>query len=89
MAQLTELLNRWRDDLSAWAIPDHITAGVAESPWVLPRQVFARRADRLRQAPAGPSFERAWEALDPAGSVLDIGSGPARRACHWPRASPR
>jgi SAM-dependent methyltransferase len=80
VTQPTELLNRWRDDLSAWAIPDHITAGVAESPWVLPRQVFARRADRLRQAPAGPSFERAWEALDPAGSVLDVGSG-AGAAC--------
>jgi SAM-dependent methyltransferase len=80
VAPLTELLSRWREDLAAWAIPDHITAGVAESPWVLPRQVFARRADRLRRAPAGPSFERAWEALDPAGSVLDIGSG-AGAAC--------
>ena len=80
MTPLTELLDQWRDDLSAWAIPDHITAGAAESPWVLPRQVFARRADRLRQAPGGPSFERAWEALDPAGSVLDVGSG-AGAAC--------
>jgi SAM-dependent methyltransferase len=77
---LPELLNRWREDLSAWAIPDHITAGAAESPWVLPRQVFARRADRLRRAPGGPSFERAWEALDPAGSVLDVGAG-AGAAC--------
>jgi SAM-dependent methyltransferase len=72
---LTELLDRWREDLSAWAIPDRITAGVAESPWVLPRQVFVRRADRLRRAPGGPSFERAWEALDPPGSVLDVGAG--------------
>jgi 2-polyprenyl-3-methyl-5-hydroxy-6-metoxy-1,4-benzoquinol methylase len=77
---LPELLNRWREDLSSWAIPDHITAGAAESPWVLPRQVFARRADRLRRAPGGPSFERAWEALDPAGSVLDVGAG-AGAAC--------
>jgi SAM-dependent methyltransferase len=77
---LTELLSRWREDLSAWAIPDHITAGATESPWVLPRQVFARRADRVRRSPGGPSFERAWEALDPAGSVLDIGSG-AGAAC--------
>jgi SAM-dependent methyltransferase len=77
---LPELLNRWREDLSAWAIPDHITAGAAESPWVLPRQVFARRADRLCRAPGGPSFERAWEALDPAGSVLDVGAG-AGAAC--------
>ena len=80
MAPLTELLSRWHEDLAAWAIPEHITAGVAESPWVLPRQVFARRADRLRRAPGGPSYERAWEALAPAGSVLDVGSG-AGAAC--------
>ena len=80
VAPLTDLLSRWREDLAAWAIPDHITAGVAESPWVLPRQVFARRADRLRRTPAGPSYERAWEALAPAGSVLDVGSG-AGAAC--------
>lgn len=80
MASLTALLDRWREDLAAWAIPEHITAAVAESPWVLPRQVFARRADRLRRDPGGPSFERAFEALDPPGSVLDVGSG-AGAAC--------
>jgi SAM-dependent methyltransferase len=80
VASLTALLDRWREDLAAWAIPEHITAAVAESPWVLPRQVFARRADRLRRDPGGPSFERAFEALDPPGSVLDVGSG-AGAAC--------
>ena len=80
MASLTALLDRWREDLAAWAIPEHITAAVADSPWVLPRQVFARRADRLSRDPGGPSFERAWEALDPPGSVLDVGSG-AGAAC--------
>jgi SAM-dependent methyltransferase len=73
--QLTELLARWRDDLAAWAIPDHITASVSESPWVLPAQVFARRASRLSAQQTGPSFERAWAALDPPGAVLDIGAG--------------
>jgi SAM-dependent methyltransferase len=77
---LSELLDGWRRDLAGWAIPDEITAAVTESPWVLPRQVFARRADRVRAAPAGPSFERAWAALDPPGSVLDVGSG-AGAAC--------
>jgi len=72
---LGELLDHWRDELAAWAIPEHVTAAVSESPWVLPRQVFARRADRLAAAPAGPSFRRAWAALDPPGSVLDVGSG--------------
>jgi SAM-dependent methyltransferase len=75
-ANLPELLDSWRRDLAAWAIPEHITAAAAESPWVLPGQVFARRADKVAAAPAGPSFEQAWNALDPPGSVLDIGSGP-------------
>ncbi len=80
MASLTELLSQWREDLAAWAIPGHITAAATDSPWVLPRQVFARRADRLRLSPGGPSFERGWEALDPPGTVLDVGAG-AGAAC--------
>jgi len=79
-AQLSVLLERWRSDLAAWAIPEHITAAVAQSPWVLPRAVFARRADRLAATPSGASFERAWAALDPAGSLIDVGSG-AGAAC--------
>jgi SAM-dependent methyltransferase len=71
-----ELLRRWRADLEGWAIPEHITAAVSESPWVLPRQVFTRRADRVAANPGGPSYRRAWAALDPPGSVLDVGSGP-------------
>lgn len=73
--RLAVLLERWRSDLAAWTIPEHITAAVSESPWVLPRGVFARRADRVAAAPSGPSFERAWAALEPSGSVLDVGSG--------------
>jgi len=77
---LGDLLDKWRADLAAWAIPEDITAAVPDSPWVLPRQVFARRADRLMREPAGPSYDQAREALDPAGAVLDIGSG-AGAAC--------
>ena len=76
MAELDQLLSNWREDLAGWAIPVQITAAAAESPWVLPRQVFARRADRLAANPGGVSFERAWESLDPPGTILDIGSGP-------------
>jgi SAM-dependent methyltransferase len=80
VTSLDERLERWRDDLAAWAIPERITAAVSESPWVLPRQVFARRADRVSAAPSGPSYQRAFAALDPPGSVLDVGSG-AGAAC--------
>lgn len=74
-ARLAALLANWRQELAAWAIPEHIRAAATDSPWVLPRQVFARRADRMAAAPAGPSYQRAFAALDPPGSVLDIGSG--------------
>jgi len=77
---LSARLSRWRSDLAAWAIPEEILAAAPESPWVLPRAVFARRADRVATAPSGPSFDRAWAALVPPGSVLDVGSG-AGAAC--------
>jgi SAM-dependent methyltransferase len=74
-SDLTGALERWRADLASWAIPEKITAAVSESPWVLSRHMFARRADRLRDAPFGPSYELAWAALDPEGTVLDVGVG--------------
>jgi SAM-dependent methyltransferase len=77
---LGELLDNWRNELAGWAISEEITSAVAQSPWILPRQVFARRADRLTAAPEGPSWRRAWGALDPPGSVLDVGAG-AGAAC--------
>jgi Methyltransferase domain len=69
------LLDRWRTDLAAWAIPDEIRSQFGESPWVLPRQVFARRAERQVRQPFGISFDRAVEALEPRGEVLDVGAG--------------
>jgi SAM-dependent methyltransferase len=80
VSRLAGLLDKWRADLAAWAIPESIAAGITDSPWVLPRQVFARRADRLTRKPGGTSYEREREALAPAGTVLDIGSG-AGAAC--------
>jgi precorrin-6B methylase 2 len=66
---------RWRADLASWAIPEPILRAVDRSPWTLPRQAFARRAERQVAAPEGVSFELAAEALRPGGTVLDVGSG--------------
>ncbi|MGH3341654.1 MAG: class I SAM-dependent methyltransferase, partial [Carbonactinosporaceae bacterium] len=66
---------RWRASLAAWEIPEHIRAAAGESAWVMPRRFFARRAERSLAAPEGPSYLRAREALQPAGSVLDVGAG--------------
>jgi SAM-dependent methyltransferase len=67
--------DHWRSALAEWAIPEHITSAVTESPWVVPTEVFARRADQYVAQPTGRSWERASEALAPRGSVLDVGAG--------------
>lgn len=72
---MAEAAERWRRELAAWAIPDEIIAAAEESPWVLPPALFARRARTAAAAPQGPSYERASEALEPSGSVLDVGPG--------------
>jgi len=77
---LEVLLGRWRSDLAGWAIPGYITSQVSESPWVLPRTMFARRAERQVREPFGCSFECERAALEPRGEVLDVGAG-AGAAC--------
>jgi SAM-dependent methyltransferase len=77
--------DRWREALAEWQIPPDILAGAEESPWVLPRQVFVRRAEGLARAPYGRSYARAREALDAPGSVLDVGA--AAGAASLPLAS--
>jgi SAM-dependent methyltransferase len=66
---------RWREQLAAWAIPEHIRAAADESPWQPPVAAMARRMDERLAAPATPSLARTIEALDPAGTVLDVGAG--------------
>ena len=66
---------RWRRDLAAWEIPAQILTAAEVSPWVLPRTLFVRRAADATATPEGPSYDRAWEVLDPPGTVLDVGPG--------------
>jgi SAM-dependent methyltransferase len=69
------LCRTWSDALAVWQIPDSITEQVDESPWVLPTEVFARRADNVLANPSGHSYARAVQALGSGGSVLDVGAG--------------
>jgi SAM-dependent methyltransferase len=75
-ADAATLLDRWRDDLAAWAIPEPIMrAAGPKSPWELPRQVFVDRTRRQVAVPSGHSYQRAVDALGPGGTVLDVGCG--------------
>jgi precorrin-6B methylase 2 len=65
----------WAEALAAWAIPEEILAAAPESPWQVPPDLFARRADLQIDRQEGVSMRRAQEALGAGGSVLDVGAG--------------
>jgi SAM-dependent methyltransferase len=68
----------WASALARWAIPEEIVAQAPEPPWGFPTELFRRRADAAARggtADATPTTRRALEALDPGGSVLDVGVG--------------
>lgn len=75
MSGMGDAAARWRDQLAQWAIPDEILAGADQSPWTVPTQVFARRADASVRRPIGASYRRASEASGEDGTVLDVGCG--------------
>ena len=66
-------LDRWREQLEGWTIPEEVLARAPEDLWTFPAELFASKADA---PPADtPSRLRALEALPEGGSVLDVGCG--------------
>lgn len=72
---MSRLAVQWAAALDAWQIPDRILRNAPESPWSFPTELFQRRADAAIDVIATPSAKRAWEALKPIGTVLDVGAG--------------
>ncbi|WP_283138979.1 class I SAM-dependent methyltransferase [Rhizohabitans arisaemae] len=66
---------RWQAELAGWGIPQAIVDAAPRSPWGHRPDNFIRRTEGLVEAPSGPLYERAREALPPGGSVLDVGAG--------------
>jgi SAM-dependent methyltransferase len=68
-------VERWREALEAWAIPEAVLDAAPESPYGFPTELFHRRAIRSVSAPPTPTTLRALDALPSGGSVLDVGVG--------------
>lgn len=69
-------IERWRETLPAWGIPQEIIDRAPESPWVHPPAMFvAEPTDRIL---ATPSLRAARVALADSGTVLDVGCGGGR-----------
>jgi SAM-dependent methyltransferase len=73
--QATGAVERWREQLEGWAIPEAILAAAPESPWGCPVGLFRSRARRAGLRPSTPSNLEAARHLPPGGSVLDVGAG--------------
>lgn len=62
----------WADALAAWAIPPEILENAPEPPWCCMPDLFRAPPS---PGPDTPSRQRAVEALDGAGTVIDVGVG--------------
>lgn len=68
-------LDRWREQLGAWAIPARILEAAPESPYGFPAALFRTRGERSAGSEPTPTTVRALEALPEGGRVLDVGCG--------------
>ncbi len=70
-----DAVERWRELLPGWGIPEHILARATESPWGFPPELMRRRGEISATLELTLSARRALEALPEGGSVLDVGVG--------------
>lgn len=68
-------LDRWREQLEAWEIPEEIIERAPESPWGFPVGMFRAKADQARRREPTPSNLEALRFLGEGGTVLDVGAG--------------
>lgn len=76
-ATVGALARQWHEAIAAWALPPAIEQRAPSSPHEPPVALFRRRADQAAAtAPrATPTLAQALDALDPPGTVLDVGAG--------------
>ncbi len=68
-------IDRWRELLPGWGIPEAILAAAPESPWGFPPELLAARAETARDLPDSAFLRIARAAVPDGGSVLDVGVG--------------
>lgn len=66
--------DRWRADLEAWALPQHLLDAVERSPYGWPAQLF-QRMGRIQE---GRTVETAGRIAGEGGSIIDVGAGTGR-----------
>ena len=68
-------LDRWREELGSWAIPQPILDAAPESPYGFPVAPFRARGEALARVEPTPTTRSALDALPQGGRVLDVGCG--------------
>ncbi len=70
--------DRWRSQLEAWRIPDHLLAAAGESPYGWSQRAWKRRSLVAAEGLEPRTFTVVSNLLPDRGSVLDIGAGRGR-----------
>lgn len=68
---MTTAIEKWRNDLASWAVPQEILDQAEVPPWFHPAGLFALP----KEIWDSPSHQRAREVMPEGGLVLDIGCG--------------
>lgn len=68
-------VERWREALPRWGIPEAILAQAEESPWAFSPDLMRRWAEAATAGEPTTATRRALEALPEGGTVLDVGAG--------------
>jgi SAM-dependent methyltransferase len=70
--------DRWREQLEAWAIPQHLLDAVSDSPYEWPPELWKRRTAAAEEGPESATTGILRRLLPVGGSLLDVGAGTGR-----------
>lgn len=70
--------DRWRSELEAWRIPEHLLAAADESPYGWSQRAWKRRSHAASTGPEPRTLTVIRSLLPHRGSVLDVGAGRGR-----------
>lgn len=90
MASSNSPAARWKAELQAWAIPEHLLEQADESPYGWPAKLWRRRTreSRSRQETT-PTTSLVSRLLGDDGTLVDVGAGTGRSCLPYARAGHR
>lgn len=85
---MSDAARRWREQLTAWALPDDLLATAEDDPYGWPQALWKRRSEAAG-AIETPTTEVVTRLLGEQGSLVDVGAGRGRVSLRFAAAGHR